>query len=231
MLQYTSSITQIPHLSHLFSHIRHQIPTNMPRASYTAFQRHLLFFSTPTQPPRLTFLSALRAATRIGLDMPVAIILSLSLRLMYAPFPNFFSSINIEDIPRSQHRTQLENVALPPSTSTSKSEEGYTCSELLTLLNSVDSTKKMGIIEKSINQGHIIGFWAMAASTKTHRVSKEDVERFQLGEWEEDVAKRRRGRNDVLPLWRGGPIWVAGHSWAVRRLLGVRVYGKDGKVE
>lgn len=75
-----------------------------------------------------------------------------------------------------------------------------------------------------IDQGHIISFWAMAASTRTHKVSREDVERFQQGCWEEAVAKRRRGRGDVLPLWRGGPIWTGGHSWAVRRLLGVKVY-------
>jgi hypothetical protein len=27
-----------------------------------------------------------------------------------------------------------------------------------------------------------------------------------------------------LPLWRGGAIIAAGHSWAIRKLLGVRVY-------
>jgi hypothetical protein len=64
----------------------------------------------------------------------------------------------------------------------------------------------------------------MAANTRTHTVSKEEVERFQQGEWEEEVVKRRRGRDDVLPLWRGGPIWTGGHSWAVRKVLGVRVY-------
>jgi hypothetical protein len=64
----------------------------------------------------------------------------------------------------------------------------------------------------------------MAADTKSQRVSRQDVERFQQGEWEEAVAKRRRARGDVVPLWRGGPIWAGGHSWAVRKLLGVRVY-------
>jgi hypothetical protein len=64
----------------------------------------------------------------------------------------------------------------------------------------------------------------MAANAHTHKVSREDVERFQQGEREEAVAKRRPGRHDVLPLWRGGPIITAGHSWAVKKLLGVRVY-------
>lgn len=64
----------------------------------------------------------------------------------------------------------------------------------------------------------------MAANARTHKVSRGDVERFQQGEWEEAVVKRRRGRDDVLPLWRGGPIWAGGHSWAVGKLLEVRVY-------
>jgi hypothetical protein len=77
-----------------------------------------------------------------------------------------------------------------------------------------------------IDQGHIISFWAMAANTRTHTVSREDVGRFQHGEWEETISKHRTYRGNVLPLWRGGPIWVGGHSWAVRKLLGVRVYEK-----
>lgn len=194
----------------------------MSRPTYTAFQRHLLFFSTPTQPPRLTFLSALRAATKLGLDMPVAVILSLSLRIMYAPFPNLFSAITIEQIPRNKHRTQLENVSLPSSTS--KVEEQYTCKDLLGMLDSDSSTTKMRFVEKQMNRGHVVGFWAMAANSHSNRVSRDDVERFQQGGWEDEVTKRRRDRSDILPLRRGGPMWVTGHSWAVGKLLGVRVY-------
>jgi hypothetical protein len=184
----------------------------MSRSTYTAFQRHLIFFSTPTNPPRLTLLSGIRAAVSLGLDFPIAVLLSLSLRLMYAPFP-YLSPINIERLPRSAQRTQLSDAKL------SKSE--YTCSELLGLLG---SRSGRGFVSHKLDQGHIIGFWAMAADARTHTVSRGDVERFQQGEWEESVAKRRRERNDVLPLWRGGPIIVQWHSWAVRKLLGVRVY-------
>jgi hypothetical protein len=185
----------------------------MPRSTYTAFQRHLLYFSTPTNPPKLTFLSGLRAAVSLGLDFPVAVILSLSLRLMYAPFPYLTSTINVEQIPRSLHRAQLSDAKL------SKSE--FTCSELLSLLKNEPGK---GFIKHKIDQGHIVGFWTMAADTRTHKVSRDDVERFQQGEWEEAVMRRRRGRDDVLPVWRGGPIITAGHSFAVGKLLGVRVY-------
>lgn len=185
----------------------------MSRSTYTAFQRHLLFFSTPTTPPRLTLPSGLKAAVSLGLDFPVAVMLSLSLRLMYAPFPNIFSTINIEQIPRHAHRTQLSDAKL--------SQRDYSCNELLSLLK--DEPGK-GFIKHKIDQGHIVGLYAMAANSRTNRVSREDIERFQHGEWEEAVMKRRRGRGDVVPLWRGGPIWVGGHSWAVKKVLGVRVY-------
>lgn len=187
----------------------------MSRSSYTAFQRHLVFFSTPTNPPRLTFVSALKASVAIGLDFPVAVLLSLSLRLLYAPIPYFWSPIVVDKIPQSAHRAQLSSASLP------KGKSEYTRSELLSLLGNGNGNS---FLKHKIDQGHIVGFWTMAANAKSHTVSRDDVERFQQGDWEDDVAKRRRTREDVLPLWRGGPIWAGGHSWAVRKLLGVRVY-------
>lgn len=196
----------------------------MSRSTYSAFQKHLVFFSTPTTPPRLTFGSALRAGVSLGLDFPVAVLLSFSLRLLYAPFPYLWSPIIVDNIPASSHRTQLENATLRKETS------GYTCSELLSLLQQSEAGKHdKGWLSHKIDQGHIVGFWTMAANTRTHTVSKEDVERFQQGNWEDAVVERRRGLHDVLPLWRGGPIWVGGHSWAVRKLLGVRVYEAKGE--
>jgi hypothetical protein len=185
----------------------------MSRNTYTAFQRHLLFFSTPTSPPRLTVLSGMRAAASLGLDFPVAVLLGVSLRILYAPFPYVFSPINIERIPPSEHRAQLSDAKLE--------KDEYTCSDLLKILPR-DAGK--GFLKHTIDQGHIVSFWAMAANTKTHTVGRDDVERFQRGDWAENVARRRRGREDVLPLWRGGPIIVSWHSWAIRKVLGVRVY-------
>ena len=196
----------------------------MSRNTFSAFQRHLLFFSTPSPRPRLTFDSALRAGVKIGLDLPIAALLSLSLRLLYAPYPYFWSPIYIDEIPVSLHRTQLVSAKLP------KEKADYTCSDLLTLLNqSEGGGAGKGWLKQKIDQGHVVGFWTMAADAATHRVGNEDVERFQQGEWEKAVVERREERRDVLPLWRGGPIWVGGHSRVVGRLLGVRVYERKGE--
>lgn len=201
----------------------HVANPEMSRNIYSAFQKHLLFFSTPTTPPRLTFGSALRAGVSLGLDFPVACILSLSLRILYAPYPYVWSPIVVDKIPTSSHRTQLTSARLP------KSKADYSCSELVSLLNQSENGEHKGWLAHKIDQGHVVGFWTMAADTQTHTVSKEDVERFQQGNWEDAVVERRRGRDDVLPLWRGGPIWVGGHSWAVRKLLGVKVYETKGQ--
>ena len=189
----------------------------MSRSKYSAFLTHLQFFSTATTPPRLTILSALRAGLQLGLNLPVAVILSISLRLLYAPFPYIWLPINVDQIPHSRHRSQLTCASLPAGKS------NYTCSDLLQLLSA--SENGGGILKRAIDQGHIIGFWTMAANARTHMVSRDDVERFQQGDWQRPVVARRRGRrDDILPLWRGGPIWVSGHSWAVKKLTDVRVY-------
>lgn len=160
----------------------------------------------------------MRAAASLGLDFPVCVLLSVSLRLLYAPLPNIFSSINIEKIPRSAHRAQLSGVELE--------KKEYSCSELLRIL---PRDPDRGFLERKIDQAHVVSFWAVAASTETHAVRREDVERFQRGEWAGKVAERRRGRSDVLPLWRGGPVVVRWHSWAMGKALGVRVYRETEK--
>jgi hypothetical protein len=81
----------------------------MLRSLYAAFRGHLLFFSTLIEPPRLTFLSGPRAGDSLGLDFPVAVILSLSLHLIYVPSSYPLSTINLEHITRTLHRAQLSD--------------------------------------------------------------------------------------------------------------------------
>lgn len=118
----------------------------MSRQSYTAFQRHLQFFATPTNPPRLTFTSALKGACALGLDFPVSVVLSLGLKLLYTPLS--LTGIDITDIAQSSHRSQLSNVTLPIA------KKEFTCSELLRLL---DQERNPGTLKHKIDQGHIVG--------------------------------------------------------------------------
>lgn len=183
----------------------------------TAFQRHLLFFSNQAHPPRLTILSATRASLSLGLDLPAASALAISIRALYAPYPNIFSRLDVLRLPPSRHRTQLSRAKL--------TKQNYTYDDLYALLQ---SDAKRGAVASMLDRWHVRMFHAIAADMKTGLVRREDVERFQEGSWQESVRERRRGRGDVLPLRRGGPIVVKWHSLAVRALFGVRVYeGKE----
>ena len=51
-----------------------------------------------------------------------------------------------------------------------------------------------------------VGLWALAADTETGRLKGGDVVGFQRGTLLAEVEKRRTGRGQVLPLWRGGPL-------------------------
>ena len=194
---------------------RHRITT---MTSLGRFQRHLLHFAAPNS-TKITLLSSLRASLALGLDFPVALTLSIGLRILYAPFP-YLSPVDIPSIPQSSWRTQLEDAKLTVDT--------YTRADLLHLYHSSAKYNRSDPLTRSVDTMHVISFWAMTADVGSGLVSRRDVERFQAGEWEGEVVRRRRsrrrGEGDVLPLWRGGPISVAGHSWFVRKLFGVRVY-------
>lgn len=78
-------------------------------------------------------------------------------------------------------------------------------------------------------QADAIGVWSLAADVNTGRIEGEDVVAFQKGTLLKKIEERRKDRSQVLPLWRGGPISVSGHSWVVGRMLGVEVYQQGGK--
>lgn len=59
--------------------------------------------------------------------------------------------------------------------------------------------------EGIVAQADAFGLWALAAENDG-KVKGEEIRLFQRGEIMERVAARRKGRDNVLPLWRGGPI-------------------------
>lgn len=76
-----------------------------------------------------------------------------------------------------------------------------------------------------------VGVWSLAADRDTGLVGGRDVVGFQEGVLCDRLEARRKGTGDVLPFLRGGPGWVAGHSWMVRTMFGVRVYEEGRKVD
>lgn len=185
------------------------------------FQRHLAFFARPNT-TQLTFYSSLKSFLSLGLDFPVACALAFGLRVTYSPFPNYWSPVDITAIPPSSMRTQLEDVPLNGHT--------YSRSDLVNLYqqSSLGDDKHKGMIRRIYDLAHVNAFWMIAADVDSHTVDEGTVRRFQEGTWGEAVVRRRKSRRkgvgEVLPLWRGGPISVVGHSWFVRKLFGVRVY-------
>ena len=178
------------------------------------FHRHLRHFAQPSS-AKITILSSLRASLALGLDFPVACVLSIGLRVMYGSFP-FNSSIDIASISSGHLRTQLEDVPVE--------KNHFTRADLVDLYQNSSTSRQRGPIRRAIDTGHVISFWAMAADSKSHLVDAATLKRFQKGTWADEVVQRRSRRVDVLPLWRGGPISVSGHSWFVDKLFGVKVY-------
>lgn len=193
-------------------------------STLSPFQTHLSFFASARSPTVITLASALKSSLKLGLNFPVSLFLAVALRILYAEFPYYWRPVDIERIPRNKWRTQLQGTTIDADSH----PQGFTITELLQITNRRENSGAKGLAKKLIDQGHVVGFWAMAADVHTRRVSLEDLKRFQTGTWNDAVAARRRFRDgkeaDVLPFTRGGPLSVAGHSWAVGRFLGVRVY-------
>lgn len=98
-------------------------------------------------------------------------------------------------------------------------KQSYTCSELV----------QLAAQNGWAGRADAVGLWALAADVGTGRIEGRDVVAFQRGTLLRDIEARRKDRSQVLPLWRGGPISVAGHSWVVGRVFGVEVYRDEGK--
>ena len=65
----------------------------------------------------------------------------------------------------------------------------------------------VGCVDGLMPKMDAFGCWALAANTEG-RISGKDVRLFQKGEIMEKLVERRQmGRKDVLPFWRGGPVW------------------------
>ena len=178
-----------------------------------AFLRHLSFFTSYQQPHIITFTSALKSSLTLGLNFPASVFLSFTLRALYSPSWLLLAPPNLHTL--GTNHTQLEDAQL--------AQPAYARTDLQTLVPYGTS-----MIHNLLDRGDVLSLWALAADTRSDLVKREDVEEFQRGTLLQRLAERRRtGRQDVLPFYRGGPISVAGHSWLVGKLLGVKVYAED----
>lgn len=175
----------------------------------TPFHRHLSFFDRDGD-GFIYFGDALRGNLAIGLDFPVAFIMALGYHTAYGNTKSFFGPFNPIEIARVKNeRNMLEQVPLDEMPA-----HGIDRRTLVAAAQPIDIMDKM----------HVYGLWAFAAD-RQGIISPPDIKMYQEGTMLYELAERRRdNRNHVLPLYRGGPISVAGHSWFVDKLFGVKVY-------
>ena len=148
----------------------------------------------------------------MGLDFPAALAIALG-RHLYLKNTGWFS-LNIYVPNVTTTRTLLDGVNVE--------EKGYyTCSELVHATRE-NGNGVFGVVDA-------VGLWSLAADVKSGKLRGEDVRGFQEGTLFERLERRRKGTGQILPLWRGGPISAAGHSWVVKKVFGVDVYQDEGK--
>uniref|UniRef100_A0A2D3V8T2 Uncharacterized protein n=1 Tax=Ramularia collo-cygni TaxID=112498 RepID=A0A2D3V8T2_9PEZI len=172
------------------------------------FHRLLSFYSNrnPHDSQTIRLQDSLRGNLALGLDFPVALGVAIG-RHLFLKNVSFFS-LNIHVPSVSWKVSPLEGLEVDE-------KRDYTCSELFSKTRQEKGV--MGAMDA-------LGVWSLAADVKSGLISGQDVVAFQRGTLLHEVENRRKDREQVLPLKRGGPISVAGHSWFVGKLFGVEVY-------
>lgn len=161
------------------------------------FHRLLTFFarqSGNSNATSITFLDSLRGDLALGFNFPLSVILSLARHLYFRNGSSILSlAIHIPSV-----KLDRKLLGGPGAYSTIQPDKRYSLSE-------VHKTVKHegGGIKDQLDA---MGMWSMAAARKDGKISGRDLRDFQEGTVLENIAKRRRGRDDVLPFWRGGPI-------------------------
>ncbi|EME77871.1 uncharacterized protein MYCFIDRAFT_79125 [Pseudocercospora fijiensis CIRAD86] len=188
----------------------------MASSNVPPFHRLLSFYSNrnPHDSQTIRLQDSIAGNLALGLDFPVALAVAIGRHLFLKN--NGFFSLQIHVPSVSWKTTPLEGLDVDE-------KKGYTCSEIAGLAR--ERLGVVGVVEA-------VGLWSLAADVNTGLLRGGDVEGFKQGTVFRELERRRKDRSQVLPLWRGGPISVAGHSWAVEKIWGVHVYRDgDGKGE
>jgi len=157
----------------------------MATQSYaSSFKRHISYFDL-NKDGIIRPGESLKGLLGLGLDFPAAVMCTLGLHVLYGNSGWFRHIIDVKSI--KHEPTMLENVSVE--------QKSHTRPEVQKLAWGRGWTDKI----------HITGLWFLAANNDGF-VSSSDISLFQKGALFPELAKRRRTRDDVLPLWRGGPI-------------------------
>jgi hypothetical protein len=154
------------------------------------FHRLLSYYSARSPDSQTIHLGdSLRGNLALGLDFPVALGIAIGRHIFLRNVSWFSLDIHIPRV--SWKTTPLDGVKVDEKRDYSRAE----------LLEVVRETKGwFGVVDA-------VGLWALAADCRTGRIWGEDVVGFQQGTLFEKIEERRKeGRDQVLPLWRGGPI-------------------------
>ena len=139
----------------------------------------------------------MRGDLAIGLNAPLALVLASIRHLVFSNTGLFSLRVYIPTL-----RTSRLLLGGPGAFNVDESRR-YTRQELTDLAGTTD---KGGLTAKL----DAIGLWMLAASSRDGTVSGHEVRLFQRGEIMEHLEKRRSDKSDVLPFWRGGPLWYVG---------------------
>ncbi|KAL7006941.1 hypothetical protein EMMF5_003525 [Cystobasidiomycetes sp. EMM_F5] len=157
-------------------------------------------------------MDSFRGDLSLGLNAPLALLLASIRHLIFGNCGFLSLSIHVPSV-----RSARKLLGGPSAFPSIDSDKRYTRGELAHIAS---QTQNGGLT----SQLDAVGLWMLAASRRDGKVSGKDVRLFQNGEIMEHIERRRKDKGDILPFWRGGPIWVTGHSEAVKKLFNVEVY-------
>lgn len=174
------------------------------------FHRLLTFFARQSRSSAtststatsISFIDSLRGDIALGFNFPISLLLSLARHLYFRNTPSSsLLSLKI-DIPNVKLDRKL--LGGPGAYSTSiKANQDYSLSELQNVIKKKEGNNGNNLKDRL----DAFGIWSLAARRKDGKVTGNDLIAFQEGTVLESIAKRRRrGREEVLPFWRGGPL-------------------------
>lgn len=154
---------------------------------------HLLlsFYSNRSNTPdsqTIRFQDSLTGNLSLGLDFPVAFAVAIGRHLWLRNTGMFSLDIHVPSV--TVKKTLLDGLHVDE-------KRAYRFSEIV----------KWGAGNGILGRVEAMGLWALASDVKSGLLAGEDVVGFQKGELFDKLERGRKTWDQVLPPYRGGPIW------------------------